>query len=142
MKMSKTLQEKIEEALAAIEGINFDEAELGKHVINDDIFLLLQKYDSKDPKEARFETHNNYLDIQYVVKGKECLEIAPKTIMEVTESYDPERDVEFYKDVEDATKIVLTDGAYVIIYPTDAHKPGMYVGRPSEVKKIVAKIRI
>lgn len=59
--MSKTLQEKIEEALAAIEKINFDEAELGKYVINDDIFLSLQKYDSKDPKEARFETHNNYL---------------------------------------------------------------------------------
>ena len=103
---------------------------------------MLQKYYSKDPKEARFETHNNYLDIQYVVKGKECLEIAPKTIMEVTEIYDPERDVEFYKDVENATKIVLTDGAYVIIYPTDAHKPGMCVGESSEVKKIVAKIRI
>ena len=62
--------------------------------------------------------------------------------MEVTESYNPERDVEFYKDVEDATKIVLTDGAYVIIYPTDAHNPGMCGVEPSEVKKIVAKIRI
>ena len=140
--MSKTLQEKIKEALDAIEKINFDEAELGKHVINEDVFLLLQKYYSKAPEEARFETHNNYIDIQYVVEGKECLEIAPKTIMEVTESYDPERDLEFYKDVENATKIVLTDGGYVIIYPTDAHKPGVRVDESTEVKKIVAKVRI
>lgn len=140
--MSKTLQEKIEEALIAIENINFAEEELGKHIINDDVFLLLQKYNSKNPEEGRFETHNDYLDIQYVVEGIESIEIAPKTIMEVTESYDPERDIEFYKDVENATKIVLTSGGYVIIYPTDAHKPGLCVKESSEVKKIVAKIRI
>lgn len=140
--MSKTLQEKINEALAAIEKVNFDETELGKHIINDDVFLLVQKYMSKSADEARFETHNNYIDIQYVVEGKESVEVAPKTIMEVTEAYIPERDVEFYKDVENATKIVLTDGAYVILYPADAHKPGVAVGESAEVKKIVAKVRI
>lgn len=140
--MSRTLQEKIDATLEAIENLNYDETELGKIVIDEDIFLLVQKYMSKDPEVARFETHNDYLDIQYVVSGKECMEIAPKTIMKVTEPYNASRDVEFYEDVENATKVVLTDGAYVIVYPTDAHKPGVRVGASMEIKKIVAKVRI
>lgn len=140
--MSRTLQEKIDATLEAIENLNYEKTELGKIIIDEDIFLLVQKYMSKDPEVARFETHNDYLDIQYVVSGKECMEIAPKTIMTVTEPYDAARDVEFYEDVENATKVVLTDGAYVIVYPTDAHKPGVRVGASMEIKKIVAKVRI
>lgn len=138
----KTLQEKLAEALAYMENVNYDEMELGKHIINDDFYLLVQKYDSKEPDKARFESHKNYVDIQYVVEGKESIEIAPVTIMEVTEAYIPERDVEFYKDAEQAAKFVLTDGGYAILYPADAHKPGVRVGESVPVKKMVGKVRI
>lgn len=140
--MSKTLQEKITEALAFMENVKFDEMELGKHVINDDFFLLVQAYDSKEPDAARFESHKNYVDIQYVVEGKESIEIAPVTVMEVSEAYIPERDVEFYEDKEDAAKFVLTTGGYAILYPADAHKPGVRVGASVPVKKMVGKVRI
>ena len=140
--MSKTLQEKLAEALAFMEGVKFDEMELGRHDINDDFFLLVQKYDSKEPTTARFESHKNYVDIQYVVEGKESIEIAPVSVMEVTESYIPERDVEFYADKEDAAKFVLTTGGYAILYPADAHKPGVRVGESVPVKKMVGKVRI
>ena len=138
----KTLQEKLADALAYMESLNFDDLELGKHVINDDFYLLVQKYDSKDPDKSRFESHKNYVDIQYVVEGKESIEIAPVTIMEVEEAYIPERDVEFYKDTEQAAKFVLTNGGYAILYPTDAHKPGVRVGESVPVKKYVGKVRI
>ena len=69
--------------------------ELGKHVINEDSFVLIQKYDSKEPDAARFEAHRDYVDIQYVVEGMESIESAAVTAMTVTENYDPERDVEF-----------------------------------------------
>ena len=36
--MSKTLQEKLAEALAYMENVNFDEMELGRHDINEDFF--------------------------------------------------------------------------------------------------------
>ncbi len=138
----KTLNEKIKEALEIIEKVNFDEMELGKHVINDDLFLLVQKYDSKEPAQMRHEAHKKYVDIQYVVEGKECLEIAPVTIMEVDEAYSEERDVVFFKDTDRAAKVVLTDGSYAILYPEDSHKPGMRVGESVPVKKIVGKVRI
>ena len=138
----KTLQEKIAEAIAFMENVNFDEMELGKHVINDDFFLLIQKYDSKDPSAGRFEAHKNYVDIQYVVEGKESIGIAAVTAMKVSEAYIPERDVEFYEEPEEAAEFVLTAGGYAILYPADAHKPGIRVGESVPMKKMVGKVRI
>ena len=37
---------------------------------------------------------------------------------------------------------IATDGGYAILYPQDSHKPGVAVGAPSTVKKIVGKVRI
>lgn len=138
----KTLQEKIDAALEVMKNVNFDEMELGKHVVNDDFFMLIQKYDSKEPEVMRHEAHKKYVDIQYVVEGKECIEIAPVSVMEVDEPYSEERDVVFFKDTAQAAKVVLTDGGYAILYPEDSHKPGMRVGESVPVKKIVGKVRI
>lgn len=138
----KTLAEKISEAVELIQSLNYDELELGKKVINDDLYLLIQKYESKDPMVARHEAHKNYVDIQYVVEGKEAIEIAAADAMEVDEPYDPDRDVVFFKQPEVAANFVLTDGGYAILYPQDSHKPGEAVGAPSTVKKIVGKVRI
>ena len=138
----KTLQEKIAEALEFMKSLNFEEMELGKHVINEDSFVLIHKYDSKEPDAARFEAHKDYVDIQYVVEGVESIEIAAVTAMTVTEIYDPERDVEFYAEPDAAAKFVLTDGSYAILYPADAHKPGVKVGESVPVKKMVGKVRI
>ena len=138
----KTLQEKIAEALEFMKNLNFEEMELGKHVINEDSFVLIQKYDSKEPDAVRFEAHRDYVDIQYVVEGKESIEVAAVTAMTVSESYIPERDVEFYEEPEVASKYVLTDGSYAILYPADAHKPGVKVGESVPMKKMVGKVRI
>ena len=140
--MSKKLAEKIEEALKVIEAIEFEKMELGKHVVNDDFYFLVQEYDSKDPEVARHEAHKNYVDIQYVVEGKEAIDVAPAIFMQVDEAYDAGRDVVFFKEPNQATRFVLTDGSYAILYPEDSHKPGLRVEGSGTVKKIVGKVRI
>lgn len=140
--MSKTLEAKIKEALAVIESVNFDEAELGKHVVNDNFFYLVQQYETKALEAGRHEAHKKYVDIQYLVAGKERIDIAPADRMEVDEPYSEERDVVFFKEPTQATNIVLTDGGYVILYPEDSHKPGLSVDGPVPVKKIVGKVLI
>lgn len=140
--MKKTLADKIAEALAVIEKLEYEKEELGKHVVNDDFYYLVQEYEAKDPAVARHEAHRNYVDIQYVVEGKEAIDIAPMMFMEVEEAYDESRDVVFFKEPKQATRFVLTDGGYAILYPEDSHKPGICVGEPARVKKIVGKVRI
>ncbi len=141
--MSKKLAEKIAEALQVIEGIEFEKMELGKHVVNEDFYFLIQEYETKDPAVARHEAHKNYVDIQFVVEGKEAIDIAPMMFMEVDEAYNEQRDVVFFKEPKQATRFVLTNGGYAILYPEDSHKPGLRVGEtPVKVKKIVGKVRI
>lgn len=140
--MSKKLAEKIAEALEVIKGIEFEKMELGKYEVNDDFYYLVQEYEPKDPEVARHEAHKNYVDIQYVVEGKEAIDIAPMMFMEVDEPYDAERDVVFFKEPKQATRFVLTDGSYAILYPEDSHKPGVCVGAKTKVKKIVGKVRV
>lgn len=140
--MKKTLSQKIEEGLAIIEKVDFENTELGKYVVNDDFYYLVQEYESKDPAVARHEAHKAYVDIQYVVEGKEAIDIAPALFMEVEEAYDETRDVVFFKEPKQATRFVLTDGGYAILYPEDSHKPGVRVGEATKVKKIVGKVRI
>ena len=136
------LQDKIQEALNMIKNIKFEEMELGRYDIHDDLYILVQTYDSKPVENMRYEAHENYVDIQYVVEGTEQIFIAPTTAMEVEEAYSPERDVVFFKNVEQACSVTLTNGGYAILYPADAHKPGVMVDAPSQVKKIVGKVRI
>lgn len=140
--MNKTLSEKIAEAVEVIKNVKFDEMELGKHVINDDFYMLLQTYETKDPAVARHEAHQKYVDVQYIVDGTERIDIAPASMMEVEEEYSEERDVVFFKEPSQATNIVLTAGGYAILYPEDSHKPGVCVDGAVQVKKIVGKVRI
>lgn len=140
--MSKTLSEKINEAVEIIRNVKFDEMEPGKYVINDDLYILLQTYETKSPETARHEAHRKYVDVQYVVEGMERIDIAPAASMEVEEAYDENRDVVFFKEPEKAATVVLTAGGYAVLYPDDSHKPGMQAGGPVQMKKIVGKVRI
>lgn len=140
--MSKTLNEKINESIAVLEGLDKENLELGKYVVNEDFFYLVQEYETKDPEIARHEAHEKYVDIQYMIQGKEQIDIAPAEKMKVEEPYNADRDVVFFKEPEQATHVVLTDGGYAVLYPADSHKPGLRVGEPAKVRKIVGKVRI
>ena len=140
--MSKTLNEKINESIAVLEGLDKENLELGKYVVNEDFFYLVQEYETKDPEIARHEAHEKYVDIQYMIQGKEQIDIAPAEKMEVEEPYNADRDVVFFKEPEQATHVVLTDGGYAVLYPADSHNPGPRVGKAAKVRKIVGKVRI
>ena len=140
--MQKTLSERIDEAVKYLESLNFDELEQGKIVVNDDFFVLVQSYETKLPEQMRYEAHKKYVDIQYIVEGKEKIEIAPVSIMEVEEPYSEEKDVAFFKPQKQAATAVLTKGGYVILYPEDAHRPGVCVGEITKNKKLVGKVRV
>ena len=140
--MRKALSEKIKEAVKFIEGLNFDELELGKLEVNDDFFVFIQSYDTKSPEEVRYEAHKKYVDIQYIVEGKEMMQVAPVNTLEVDEAYSEEKDIAFYKPVEQAATVVLTKGSYVVFYPEDAHRPGICAGEVTTNKKFVGKVRV
>lgn len=107
-----------------------------------EIFAIVQSYDTKSEKEdPTFEAHRKHIDLQYVLSGKECFGWAPLDKLAVTIPYQPEKDI-LYGAVgtEDAGFVTLSAGEMILVYPWDAHAPGLAVEASAPVRKMVIKI--
>ena len=107
------------------------------------IYAMVQEYETKKPSEAKLEAHRRYLDIQFIDKGRERMDLAPLSKVTVTEPYDDGRDVAFFADIRVPVSAVLTDGEFGIFYPCDVHKPSLSAedGRDF-VRKILVKMEL
>ena len=136
------MEKKLERALEIMENLDWDTVECGRYEVDDDIYYMVHEYETKYPYEARYEAHEKYVDIQYIVKGIERMEFAETSKLKVDEPYNPEKDVTFLKEPKVIDACIVEAGDYRIFYPEDAHRPGLCVEQPSKVKKILAKIKI
>jgi biofilm protein TabA len=106
------------------------------------VYALVQSYQSKaETDNPRFEAHLKYIDIQYVVSGTEVMGWAPLDRMAVTAPYNPDRDV-MHGTVPagERTLVHFVAGQAIVLFPEDAHAPGLAAGAPEPVKKIVVKV--
>jgi YhcH/YjgK/YiaL family protein len=88
---------------------------------------------------AKFECHNEHIDIQLCVKGSE--QIGWKSRITCTNpngEYNKEKDFVFYKDTPDMY-FKLTDNQFAIFFPEDVHAPMIGEGI---IKKLVVKVKI
>lgn len=114
----------------------------GRHDLQgSDLFALVQAYDSRLPENCALETHKTYIDIQFLLSGSEYIGYAPLTpaLTEKT-PYNPESDIAFFNGI--GTPLPLTPGTFAILYPQDAHAPGICDGEPGPIRKIVIKIAV
>lgn len=106
------------------------------------IFANVQSLKTKPKEQKKFEAHRKYIDIQYLIKGKECMAVGfldnfNKTIV----PYDNEKDITFL-DGEKFNYINLKEGEWVVFYPTDVHAPMLSVDDDINIKKVIVKILI
>ncbi len=115
----------------------------GRHAIEgEEVFALVQSYETQPGSTKRFESHRRHADIQYVVSGVERILHAPVTLLAAESPYDEEEDILFYEDPEASSSLLLREGDMAIFHPGDAHKPGCMAGGRVRVKKVVVKVRI
>ncbi|MET3600640.1 YhcH/YjgK/YiaL family protein [Martelella mangrovi] len=136
---------------AVLEGLQFlNETDLANasegriDIDGDRIFASVQDYTTGPQEEKRPESHIRYLDIQYIVSGREMIGVAPlSTTPPAAEDLSGERDLLFYDQVGEESSLVLSAGSYAVFYPWDVHRPGCAVGETGEaVRKVVVKIRM
>ena len=130
---------KISLALNHISTTDFDNKETGRYEIDgDDIYVMVNDFNTKHIGECRLEGHRKYIDVQYVAKGSELMGYVPLSDQAVTAEYDDERDVAFFEG--NPLFVRLDKGMFVIFFPEDLHMPG--IGAGAEVRKIVVKVKI
>jgi YhcH/YjgK/YiaL family protein len=103
------------------------------------LYALVSEYAPKPPAEGRWEAHRRYLDLQYVVSGVERMGVAPYSRMKETE-YQIDRDLAWLEGAGDY--FTLGAGQFMILWPGDAHMPGIDAGVPGTVRKVVVKIAL
>jgi YhcH/YjgK/YiaL family protein len=106
------------------------------------VYISFQSYESKARKDCKYESHQNYIDVQYVIAGEEIMVVTDKAGLKEKAPYNAEKDVVFYEDDKAGTELVLKAGDYIVVYPEDVHMPKVQNGAPCAVKKAVAKILI
>lgn len=108
-----------------------------------DLFAIIQDYTTRQPEDAKAETHRQYIDIQCVVSGAERIDVWDIAKATASTEYNTESDVQFFENEDCAVVSVLRAGDYGIYFPHDVHRPCMCPnGDPQPVTKIVVKVRV
>jgi len=104
-------------------------------------FALEQVYYSKNRKDCFFESHEQYIDVQFILDGEEIIELIDKNELEINTPYNKEMDLIKYNDKQNNTLIKLQKGDIAIFYPNDAHMPCVEVEKAIKVVKTVIKVK-
>lgn len=93
---------------------------------------------SADESAAKFECHNNNIDIQLCITGPEVFGWRPRSSCSSPKGeYNAEKDVLFYNDAP-AMHFTLNDYQFAIFFPEDVHAPMIADG---VVKKMIIKVK-
>jgi biofilm protein TabA len=137
------LVDKLTKAYDFLSQDSLQDLALGKQLIDgEDIFALVQSYQTVPAEQVKFESHEQYVDLQFIVSGQERMGIADRGKLNIVSPYNPAKDVSLYADPPEYGSLVMNAGDLVVLLPEEAHKPKCQCGESQTVKKIVIKIRI
>ncbi len=141
-KQYEKLNEKFKIGFDFLKNNNLKEMKDGRYEIAEGIFANVQSLVTKNKSEKKWEAHKDYIDIQYVIKGQECMGYGIlEDFKKVVVPYDKEKDIEFL-DGEKFNYIDVNENDFVIFYPNDVHAPMLSVKEDVEIKKVIVKIKI
>jgi biofilm protein TabA len=136
--LNKTLWDK---AFAYLKETNLDSLANGRHMIDGDkVFAIVSEAPSRDYDKTTFESHLNYIDLQYVIRGEENMGKAPLADVKLDKPYNEKNDIMFYTG--EGKIYTVPKGSFILFFPSDAHRPNITPGGNKMVKKIVIKIRV
>lgn len=137
--------EAVREALKFLHSHDLASMEDGKYPIHgEDSFAILQRYSTRVPESGKPEAHRKYVDVQYIVEGREQLGWCPMSPeLEVCDPYQEDKDIAFFDHLIPVSTIALEPGDFAVLYPSDVHRPCGSLGEKSEpVTKVVVKIAV
>lgn len=131
----------IKKAFEYLKQTDFSKMENGKHILDgDDVFAIVQEYDTKNDADAKLEAHRKYIDVQYIISGEELIGVRPLINQAPCKEYDVGNDYALYDDTCSFVKI--EPGQFAVLFPQDLHKPCIKVDGFIKVKKVVMKVKV
>lgn len=132
---------KLGEALDYLRTQPLASMEPGKYDIQgEDMFLLLQSYDTRPAEEGFWEAHRIYTDVQYMVRGAEKMGYAHVDSLTLVEDRLADNDYAVFTG--QGNEVTVREGEFVVFFPHDAHMPCLAAGEPERIRKAVIKVRL
>ena len=126
----------IDEAVEAINGLSTYEP--ATYHLSDGNRFMVMGGTTIEPGMA--EAHRKYLDIQYIVKGKEVMGWADLAACKPEGDFNEEKDIGFYSG--DFEFITVNEGICYVVFPEDVHMPSRHLYVPNDYVKIVVKLKV
>lgn len=115
---------------------------VGRYEIDgEDVFALVQAYETVAETEKKWESHEKYIDIQCITEGAEIMGWGSKVDFEPCTEFDAQKDIVFYHNSE-GTDIKVSANSFAVFFPEDVHKPGCNWKHLAQVKKVLIKIKV
>ncbi|MHB0913972.1 MAG: YhcH/YjgK/YiaL family protein [Armatimonadota bacterium] len=136
-----SLGKTMREALEYLQNTDLESLAPGRYDITPDWYVFVNPYETNPIEDCAFEAHRKYIDIQLLLSGEEHVGYTEIETLQTSVEYNAEKDFEILKGNGGDT-FTLKPGYFVVFYPQDAHMPGIAIGSPQPVRKIVAKVKV
>ena len=125
-------------AFAFLKNVNLEELKPGKYpIIGEQVFANVTEAPSHNKEDVKWESHKNYIDLQYIIRGKELIGVADTSKAVITKPYTA--DVINYN--AEGKYYTGEQGEFFLFFPNNAHRPTIKIDGYDIVKKIVIKIQ-
>lgn len=135
----KFLDEKIQKCFEYIEENNLKDMEKGTYEIDGkDIFVNIVEYETTKAENRFWEAHKQYIDIHFMLEGKEYININFIDDMEKKPYIEKDDFLELIGDKK--ISVLMKERDFLICYPNDAHMTAVEVENPEKIKKVIFKV--
>ncbi len=133
----------IQFALDYLKNTDFDAMATGVYELKGrQIFVQVLDLDTKAKSAYQPEVHRNYLDVQYLHRGREIMAASIDSGNNpIAVAYDPARDIQHYAEVANENEFHCVEGNFAVFFPEDTHRTAIYDGTPT-IRKVVVKIAL
>lgn len=116
--------------------------EKGVYELSPGVKAIVSEYTTKEVNENGYEAHRDYIDIQYLISGKEKICCLPLDYLKETKAYNKDIDAAFYMEANvKRQEMIIGNGYFAIFFSQDGHMPCLSVDDTLEVRKIVIKVK-
>lgn len=130
-----------DEAFKFLSRPDLDTLSAGKYPIDGDkVYASVTVGPNKELDKTKFESHRKYIDLQYVINGKEKIGVAQVAKATETVPYSEPNDIAHY--TAEGRYYTAAPGTFFLFFPTEAHRPGIKVDGYDVVRKLVIKIEV
>lgn len=142
-KQYNAISPRFEKAFAFLRGVN-KETPVGRYEIDgEEIYAFVQQHMTRPIEERQYEAHRQYIDLHYIVRGREVVYWAPIPLLtNITMPFSEQDDAALYGIIPEGMPYQMREGDFTLLFPQDGHVPSCNWGDAAEVLKVVVKIKV